>query len=160
MHWKMSQFTSAVPPYINLGCVLRARKDTSPLCYSRNCGIEKVSKNALFEATHRSQERFREHFPTSTRRASDLNQSGDLRFPRVIAPAPRVVKSEPRFERFVYSSSHTARFFWGPQKPIVQEILGSQGAPTTDKSPQIFPGFRPHAPHVKNLPGGPPPPSN
>ena len=104
MHQKMSRFASAVPPYINLGRVLRARKDTSQLCYSRNCGIEKVLKNTRFEATHRSQERFQEHFPTSTRRASDSNQSGDLRFPWVIAPAPRVVKSEPRFDRFVYSN--------------------------------------------------------
>ena len=48
----------------------------------------------------------------------------------------------------------------GPQKPIVEENLGSQGAPTTDKSGQIFSGFRPHTPHVKDLPGGPPPPSN
>ena len=48
----------------------------------------------------------------------------------------------------------------GPQKPIVEENLGSQGAPTTDKSRYFFPGFRPHTPHVKDLPGGPPPPSN
>ena len=43
----------------------------------------------------------------------------------------------------------------GPQKPIVEENLGSQGAPTTDRSRQIFPGFRPHTPRMKYLPGGP-----
>ena len=48
----------------------------------------------------------------------------------------------------------------GPQKPIVETNHGSQGAPTTAQSPYVFPGFRPHTPHVKDLPGGPPPPSN
>ena len=75
--------------------------------------VSEQHKQSQSNATQRSQERFQDHFPTSTRRASDLNQRGDLRFPRVIAPAPRVVKSEPRFERFVYSNSHTGRFFGG-----------------------------------------------
>ena len=73
----------------------------------------------------------------------------------------------PKFENS-RSSSHTGTQNGGSLERPKDKPPGAyndfsgrpQGAPTAAPPLDRFPAFRPHTPHVKYLPGGPPPPSN
>ena len=67
---------------------------------------------------------------------------------------------EPLKTKFSYADRMSRPKKKDRREKFLYEFCGSQGAQTPAPLPHANPGLPPHTPPVKNIPGGPPSPSN